>query len=31
MGIALIKKDGKKSLTRTKFWGTYQWTNTVVL
>jgi GR25 family glycosyltransferase involved in LPS biosynthesis len=24
MGIALIKKDGKKSLTRTKFWGTYQ-------
>jgi GR25 family glycosyltransferase involved in LPS biosynthesis len=24
MGIALIKKDGKKSLTRTKFWSTYQ-------
>ena len=24
MGIALIKKDGKKSLTRTTFWSTYQ-------
>lgn len=24
MGIALIKKDGKKSLTRTDFWSTYQ-------
>jgi glycosyl transferase family 25 len=24
MGIALIKKDGKKSLTRTKFWETYK-------
>lgn len=23
MGIALIKKDGKQSLTRTKFWETY--------
>jgi glycosyl transferase, family 25 len=23
MGIALVKKDGKKSLTRTKFWDTY--------
>ena len=24
MGIALIKKDGKKSLTRTTFWNTYK-------
>jgi glycosyl transferase family 25 len=24
MGIALIKKDGKKSLTRTTFWDTYK-------
>lgn len=24
MGIAMIKKDGKKSLTRTKFWETYK-------
>ena len=24
MGIALIKKDGKKSLTRTSFWDTYK-------
>ena len=24
MGIALVKKDGKKSLTRTTFWSTYQ-------
>jgi hypothetical protein len=24
MGIALIKKDGKKSLTRTTFWNDYE-------
>jgi GR25 family glycosyltransferase involved in LPS biosynthesis len=24
MGIALVKKDGKKSLTRTTFWNTYK-------
>jgi GR25 family glycosyltransferase involved in LPS biosynthesis len=24
MGIALVKKDGKKSLTRTDFWNTYK-------
>lgn len=24
MGLALIKKDGKKSLTRTTFWNTYE-------